>query len=191
MTNNVWYAIKPNQTISYLIYMYKENLELNNLQWLICHKTQPSQTKQLTQCLFTFTHTPLFVFYAMLNPSCLFNAKFITALAGDSPSDCLELYLGHSFGEPYTSAEMKSVVFCIPNRQDHTVQCNSKSLVDESNGYVKHLLNSNGSLKNNCTKIYIGMYNKDDSLKLTGLVWFLCFCGISILVGYQMPKSFF
>ena len=23
------------------IYMYKENLALNNLQWLICHKTQP------------------------------------------------------------------------------------------------------------------------------------------------------
>ena len=22
------------------IYMYKEDLELNNLQWLICHKTQ-------------------------------------------------------------------------------------------------------------------------------------------------------
>ena len=23
--------------------MYKEDLELNNLQWLICHKTQPNQ----------------------------------------------------------------------------------------------------------------------------------------------------
>ena len=23
--------------------MYKENLALNNLQWLICHKTQPDQ----------------------------------------------------------------------------------------------------------------------------------------------------
>ena len=31
------------QTI-YLIYMYKEDLALNNLQWLICHKTQPNQT---------------------------------------------------------------------------------------------------------------------------------------------------
>ena len=28
---------------SYLIYMYKENLASNNLQWLICHKTQLSQ----------------------------------------------------------------------------------------------------------------------------------------------------
>ena len=27
----------------YLIYMYKEYLALNNLQWLICHKTQPNQ----------------------------------------------------------------------------------------------------------------------------------------------------
>ena len=25
--------------------MYKEGLALNNLQWLICHKTQPNQTK--------------------------------------------------------------------------------------------------------------------------------------------------
>ena len=24
--------------------MYKENLALNNLQWLICHKTQPNPT---------------------------------------------------------------------------------------------------------------------------------------------------
>ena len=26
----------------YLIYMYKEDLVLNNLQWLICHKTNPN-----------------------------------------------------------------------------------------------------------------------------------------------------
>ena len=26
-----------------LIYMYKEDLVLKNLQWLICHKTQPNQ----------------------------------------------------------------------------------------------------------------------------------------------------
>ena len=29
----------------YLIYMYKLDLALNNLQWLICHKTRPNQTK--------------------------------------------------------------------------------------------------------------------------------------------------
>ena len=28
----------------YLIYMYKEDLALNNLQWLICHKTKPKET---------------------------------------------------------------------------------------------------------------------------------------------------
>ena len=27
----------------YLIYMYKEDLALNNLQWLISHKTKPNQ----------------------------------------------------------------------------------------------------------------------------------------------------
>ena len=32
---------KPNPI--YLIYVYKEDLALNNLQWLICHKTQPNQ----------------------------------------------------------------------------------------------------------------------------------------------------
>ena len=36
-------ATKPN--LIYLIYMYKENLALNNQRWLICHKTQPNQTK--------------------------------------------------------------------------------------------------------------------------------------------------
>ena len=28
--------------------MYKEDLVLNNLQWLICHKTKPNQTMNLT-----------------------------------------------------------------------------------------------------------------------------------------------
>ena len=32
---------KPNPI--YLINMYKEDLVLKNLQWLICHKTQPNQ----------------------------------------------------------------------------------------------------------------------------------------------------
>ena len=36
---------KPNQTKLYIfnIYVYKEDLALNNLQCLICHKTQPNQ----------------------------------------------------------------------------------------------------------------------------------------------------
>ena len=29
----------------YLIYVYKEDVVLNNLQWLICHKTKQNQTK--------------------------------------------------------------------------------------------------------------------------------------------------
>ena len=29
--------------IIFFVYMYKEDLALNNLQWLICHKTQPNQ----------------------------------------------------------------------------------------------------------------------------------------------------
>ena len=29
--------------IIYLIYMYKKDLALNNLQWLICHKTKLNQ----------------------------------------------------------------------------------------------------------------------------------------------------
>ena len=27
------------------MYMYKKDLALNNLQWLICHKTQPNQIR--------------------------------------------------------------------------------------------------------------------------------------------------
>ena len=34
-----------NQTKSYIfnIYIYEEDLALNNLQWLVCHKTKPNQ----------------------------------------------------------------------------------------------------------------------------------------------------
>ena len=38
--------------IIYLIYMYKKDLVLNNLQWLICHKTKPNQTKPNENLLF-------------------------------------------------------------------------------------------------------------------------------------------
>ena len=45
--NNLQWLIchktQPNQIKYILIYMYKEDLALNNLQWLICHKTQPNQ----------------------------------------------------------------------------------------------------------------------------------------------------
>ena len=33
----------------YLIYMYKPDLALINLQWLICHKTKQNQTNTYTQ----------------------------------------------------------------------------------------------------------------------------------------------
>ena len=32
--------------IIYLIYMYEEDMALNNLQWFICHKTKPNQTNK-------------------------------------------------------------------------------------------------------------------------------------------------
>ena len=38
---NVMY--KTYLEIIYLIYLYKKDLALNYLQWLICHKTQPNQ----------------------------------------------------------------------------------------------------------------------------------------------------
>ena len=38
----ICHKTQPNQNI-YLIYMSKKELALNNLQWLICHKTQPNQ----------------------------------------------------------------------------------------------------------------------------------------------------
>ena len=44
--NNLQWLIchktQPNKII-YFIYMYKNDLALNNLQWLICHKTQPNK----------------------------------------------------------------------------------------------------------------------------------------------------
>ena len=35
--------------------MYKEDLALNNLQWLICHKTQPNQTNPLLCLMIVYT----------------------------------------------------------------------------------------------------------------------------------------
>ena len=36
----ICHKTKPNYI--YLIYMYKEDLALKDLQWLICHKTKPN-----------------------------------------------------------------------------------------------------------------------------------------------------
>ena len=37
----IYHKTQPNQ----IIYMYKEDLALNNLQWLMCHKTKPNLNK--------------------------------------------------------------------------------------------------------------------------------------------------
>ena len=41
----ICYKTQPKQNI-YLIYMYKKGLTLNDPQWLRCHKTKPNQTKK-------------------------------------------------------------------------------------------------------------------------------------------------
>ena len=41
----------------YLIYKFKLDLALNNLQWLLCHKTKLNQTKPNQTKLFIHTHT--------------------------------------------------------------------------------------------------------------------------------------
>ena len=48
----ICHKAQPNHI--YLIYMYKKDLALNNLQWLICHKTQLDKTKNpnSANCMF-------------------------------------------------------------------------------------------------------------------------------------------
>ena len=52
---NVTY--KMSLEIIYLLYLYKKDLVLYNLQWLICHKAKPNQTKpnQTHEQWFKFT----------------------------------------------------------------------------------------------------------------------------------------
>ena len=47
LNNLQWLICTKNQLtqIIYLMYMDKDDLALNNLQWLICHKTQPNQIR--------------------------------------------------------------------------------------------------------------------------------------------------
>ena len=49
--NNLQWLIchktQPNQII-YLIYMYEEDLALNNLHWLICHKNPTKLNKEMS-----------------------------------------------------------------------------------------------------------------------------------------------
>ena len=41
--NLQWLMCHINQIKPYIFDIYKEDLALNNLQWLICHKTKPNQ----------------------------------------------------------------------------------------------------------------------------------------------------
>ena len=41
----ICHKTKPNQTKPNLIYMYKQDLALKNLEWLMCHKTKPNLNK--------------------------------------------------------------------------------------------------------------------------------------------------
>ena len=60
--------------IIYLIYIYKKDLAINNLQLLICHKTKPNQTKPnqiltLSFSLYSRSLTPLALqFLSLLTP---------------------------------------------------------------------------------------------------------------------------
>ena len=46
--------------------MYKQDLALNNLQWLICHKTQINQTNHVSFKTWTrFFLTVFFLFYKL------------------------------------------------------------------------------------------------------------------------------
>ena len=46
--------------------MYKDDFALNNLQWLMCHKTKPNKTKTI---IYTFTQTNIFIFVQLVSDS--------------------------------------------------------------------------------------------------------------------------
>ena len=46
----ICYKTKPSHIYLIYIYMHKEDLALNNLQGLICHKTKPNHTHYLYIC---------------------------------------------------------------------------------------------------------------------------------------------
>ena len=48
--------------IIYLVCMYKKNLVLNNLQWLMCHKTKQNKTKiEILETIYIYNICKLFV----------------------------------------------------------------------------------------------------------------------------------
>ena len=40
----IWAKVRLKIFVIYIIYMYKNDLGLNNLEWLKCHKTKSNQT---------------------------------------------------------------------------------------------------------------------------------------------------
>ena len=70
ITYNGWYAGKPSQTKSYIfnVYIYKEKLALNNLQWLICYKTKPTQTHPIPSVSFPICIAVIFMFNIFFIP---------------------------------------------------------------------------------------------------------------------------
>ena len=63
MTYNGWYTIKPNQTKSYIVntYVFKD-LALNDLQWLIYHKTKHRKPDHPLNNFFFFWYPNFFNF---------------------------------------------------------------------------------------------------------------------------------
>ena len=49
--------------------MYKEDLALNNLQWLICHKIQPNQSKPHAEKIHLKLHCSTLVFQQVSGPN--------------------------------------------------------------------------------------------------------------------------
>ena len=55
--------------IVYLIYMYKKNLALNNIQWLIRHKTKPNQTTFVIIIIISFITIVVVVVFSNIQVS--------------------------------------------------------------------------------------------------------------------------
>ena len=77
ITNNSWYVIKPNQTKSYIfnIYIYKEDLALNNLQSLILFTNPSARAGYDTRSTFKRSLTGLNSEFSFSLTSCLTKAE--------------------------------------------------------------------------------------------------------------------
>ena len=58
--------------------MYEEDLALNNLQWLICYKTQPNQNQNLQNIPADFSHVPFrMVSILLISSSSILSSSFL------------------------------------------------------------------------------------------------------------------